>query len=146
MTRAWEQNVNGNREAVLERWLSSIVELLPGTKSRDSLVASAIAAELGGLLDAVTDHSASAAEPIVRITRILAVQEIAPSKALSILFLLRGLIDELAAECGHPCRDRLEELTLQAFDSYMKHRETIYQLKVDEGRRRMHMALRRAEA
>jgi hypothetical protein len=35
---------------------------------------------------------------------------------------------------------------LQAFDCFMKHRETIYQLKVDEGRRRMHMALRRVEA
>jgi len=145
MTRAWEQNVKENREAVLERWLSSVLAMLPGEKSRRSLVATAIAEELGGLLDAVTDCTAPAAEPIVRITRILAVQEIVPSKALSILFLLRGLIDEFAAECDHLCRDRLEELTLQAFDSYMKHREAIYQLKVDEGRRRMHMALRRAE-
>lgn len=146
MTTAWEQKVNENREAVLERWISSIVAMLPGQKGRDSLVGSAIADELGGLLDAVTDRTAPAAEPIVRITRILAVQEIAPSKALSILFQLRGLIEELPADCDHPCRDRLEALTLQAFDSYMKHREAIYQLKVDEGRRRMHMALRRAEA
>jgi len=146
MTRAWEQKVNENREALLERWLSSIVAMLPGEKSRESLLASAIAAELDGLLDAVTDRAVPAAEPIMRITRILAVQEIAPSKALSILFLLRGLIEELAAECGHPCRDRLEELTLQAFDSFMKHREAIYQLKFDEGRRKMHMALRRVEA
>jgi len=146
MTRAWEQKVNENREVVLDRWVSSIMAMLPGSKSGGSLVASAIAAELGGLLDAVTDHSASAAESIVRITRILAVQEIPPSKALSILFQLRGLIEALPVECDHPCRDRLEELTLQAFDSYMKHRETIYQLKFDEGRRKMHMALRRAEA
>jgi len=62
------------------------------------------------------------------------------------LFMLRGLIEELPAECDHPCRDRLEGLTLQAFDSYMKHRETICQIKFDEGRRKMHMALRRAEA
>ena len=41
---------------------------------------------------------------------------------------------------------RLDALTLEAFDSYMRHREKIYQLKVEEGSRRMYMALRRAEA
>jgi hypothetical protein len=146
MTRAWEQIVKENRSRVLERWTSSVVSMLPGAMGHGSLVAVAIAEELGGLLDAVMDRTLPASEPIVRITRILAVQEIPPSKSLSILFVLRGLIEELPASCSHPCRDRLEELTLQAFDSYMKHRETIYQLKVDEGRRRMHMALRRAEA
>lgn len=146
MSRAWEQTVKENRDILLERWTSSVVAMLPGQMSRGSLVATAVAGELGALLDAVTDSTVPAAEPIVRITRILAVQDIPPSKSLSILFLLRGLIEELPAECDHPCRDRLEALTLQAFDSYMKHCETIYQLKVDEGRRRMHMALRRAEA
>jgi hypothetical protein len=146
MTRAWEQIVKENRDRLLERWTSSVVAILPGAMSHGSLVAAAIAEELGGLLDAVTDRSMPAAESIMRITRILAVQEIPPSKSLSILFVLRGLIEELPAECDHPFRDRLEELTLQAFDSYMKHRETIYKIKVDEGQRRMHMALRRAEA
>jgi hypothetical protein len=146
MTRAWEQIINDNRQSVLDRWTSSIVAMLPGGLSHGSLVSAAIAGELGGLLDAVTDRSLPVAEPIVRITRILAVQEIPPSKALSILFRLRGLVEGLPTESGDLFRDRLEELTLQAFDSYMKHRETIYQLKVDEGRRRMHMALRRVEA
>jgi hypothetical protein len=146
MTRAWEQIVKEDRDRLLERWTSSVVSMLPGGMSHGSLVAAAIAEELGGLLDAVADRSMPAAEPIMRITRILAVQEIPPSKSLSILFVLRGLIEELPAECDHPFRDRLEELTLQAFDSYMKHRETIYKIKVDEGQRRMHMALRRAES
>jgi hypothetical protein len=146
MTRAWEQIVKENRDRLLERWTSSVVAMLPGGMSHGSLVAAAISEELGGLLDAVADRSLPAAESIMRITRILAVQEIPPSKSLSILFGLRGLIDELPAECDHPLRDRLEELTLQAFDSFMKHRETIYKIKVDEGQRRMHMALRRAEA
>jgi hypothetical protein len=146
MTRAWEQIVKENRKALLERWTSSVVAMLPGGMSHGSLVAAAIAEELGALLDAVTDRTMQAAEPVMRITRILAVQDIPPSRALSILFMLRGLIEELPVECDHPCRDRLEELTLQAFDSYMKHRETICQIKYDEGRRKMHMALRRAEA
>jgi hypothetical protein len=146
MTRAWEQIVKENRKTLLERWTSSVVAMLPGGGSHGSLVAAAIAEELAALLDAVADPSAQANEPIMRITRILAVQDIPPSKSLSILFMLRGLIEELPAECDHPCRDRLEELTLQSFDSYMKHRETIYQIKFDEGRRKMHMALRRAEA
>ncbi|UWX57599.1 RsbRD N-terminal domain-containing protein [Chlorobaculum sp. MV4-Y] len=146
MTRAWEQIVKENRKALLERWTSSVVAMLPGGMSHGSLVAAAIAEELDALLDAVTDRAMQAAEPIMRITRILAVQDIPPSKSLSILFMLKGMIEELPVECDHPCRDRLEELTLQAFDSYMKHRETICQIKYDEGRRKMHMALRRAEA
>jgi hypothetical protein len=146
MTRAWEQIVKENRKTLLDRWNSSVVAMLPGGASHGSLVAAAIAEELGALLDAVTDRTVQAAEPIMRITRILAVQDIPPSRSLSILFMLRGLIEELPAGCDHPCRDRLEELTLQAFDSYMKHRETICQIKFDEGRRKMHMALRRAEA
>ncbi|NTU54419.1 MAG: hypothetical protein HGA97_12150 [Chlorobiaceae bacterium] len=146
MTRAWEQIVKENRDRVLERWSSTVMAMLPGGMSHGSLVAVAITEELGILLDAIMDRTLPVAEPIVRITRILAVQEIPPSQSLSILFLLRGMIEELSVECDHPFRDRLEALTLQAFDSYMKHRETIYQIKVDEGRRRMHMALRRAEA
>lgn len=146
MTRAWEQIINSNRQAILGRWCSSVMAMLPGGLNHGSLVASALAEELGGLLDAIADPTLPIAEPIVRITRILAVQEIPPSKALSILFGLRGLVEGLPAECTEPFRDRLEELTLQSFDSYMKHRETIYQLKVDEGRRRMHMSLRRAGA
>jgi hypothetical protein len=146
MTRAWEQTVKENRNTLLERWTASVVEMLPGGGSHGSLVAAAIGEELGALLDAVTDRTIQAAEPVMRITRILAVQDIPPARSLSILFMLRGLIEELPGECDHPCRDRLEELTLQAFDSYMKHRETICQIKYDEGRRKMHMALRRTEA
>jgi len=146
MTRAWEQTIRDNRQAVLDRWTASVMAMLPGGLSHVSLVAGAIAEELGGLLDAIADSSLPASEPIVRITRILAVQDIPPSKALSILFGLRGLVEGLPPESGELFRDRLEELTLQTFDSYMKHREAICQLKVDEGRRRMHMALRRAEA
>ncbi|HWR00275.1 MAG TPA: RsbRD N-terminal domain-containing protein [Chlorobaculum sp.] len=146
MTRAWEQIMTRDRQAILDRWSSSVMAMLPGGLNHGSLVASAIAEELGGLLDAVSDSGKSASEPIVRITRILAVQEIPPSKALSILFGLRGMVEGLDPESGERFRDRLEDLTLQAFDSYMKHREAIYQLKVDEGRRRMYMALRRAEA
>lgn len=146
MTRAWEQTVKENRDSVLERWTTTVLAMLPGGMNHASLVGAALAEELGALLDAVMDRTLSAAEPIVRITRILAVQEIPPSKSLSILFVLRSLIEELPADCDHPFRDRIEELTLQSFDSFMKHRETICQIKYDEGRRKMHMALRRAEA
>jgi hypothetical protein len=146
MTRAWEQTVKENRKALLEQWTTSVMAMLPGGGSHGSLVATAIGEELNALLDAVTDRTMQAAEPIMRITRILAIQDIPPSKSLSILFMLKAMIEELPGECDHPCRDRLEELTLQAFDSYMKHRETICQIKYDEGRRKMHMALRRAEA
>jgi len=75
------------------------------------------------------------------------VQEFPPSKAMTLFFELKTILGELCSEAETGLlQSRIEELTLKAFDSYMMHREKIYQLKVDESRRRMFMALRRAEA
>ena len=43
-------------------------------------------------------------------------------------------------------RARTNQLLLDSFDLFMKHREIIYQLKVEESSRSMHMALRRVNA
>ena len=143
MTNAWELALMQNRQAVLDRWSAAAAERLPGGTA--SPVAEALAGELGTLLDALAGGSALD-EKLSRITRILAVQELPPSKALALFHDLLPLCEGLSADEREGFRERIDELVLQAFDSYMKHRETIYQLKVDEGRRRMHMALRRVEA
>ena len=143
MTKAWEQALMENRHAVLDRWSAEAAAMLPG--GCDSPVAEALAVELGRLVDAIAGGLA-VDEALVRLTRILAVQEMPPSKALSLFFGLLPLCEGLSADARDCLRNRVDELVLQAFDCYMKHRETICQLKVDEGRRRMHMALRRAEA
>ncbi|MBC8219236.1 MAG: hypothetical protein H8E67_01530, partial [Proteobacteria bacterium] len=39
---------------------------------------------------------------------------------------------------------RLEQMTLEAFDSYVDHREKIYQIKVDESKNRAFMLLKKA--
>jgi len=143
MTKAWEQVLRENRQSLLERWFAGAASLLSGGGS--SPVAEALAAELGRLLDALA-HGSSVDEPLVHLTRILAVQQLPPSRALSLLLGLMPVCDGLTSDEGNRFRDRLDELLLQAFDCYMKHRETICQLKLDEGRRQMHMALRRAEA
>ena len=143
MTNAWEQALMENRQAVLDRWSAAAAERLPGGIA--SPVAEALAGELGMLLDALAGGSAFD-EKLSRITRILAVQELPPSKTLAIFLDLLPLCEGLSADAREGFRDLIDNLVLQAFDSYMKHRETIYQLKVDEGRRRMHMALRRVEA
>jgi hypothetical protein len=143
MTKAWEQALRDNRQSVLDGWSAGASSLLSGGNS--SPVAQALTVELGRLLDALAAGD-PVDDPLARLTRILAVQEIPPSKSLSLLFGIVPLCEGLSAEARDRFRDRVEELMLQAFDSFMKHRETIYQLKVEEGRRRMHMALRRVEA
>lgn len=143
MTKAWEQAIMENRQAVLDGWSAAAAERLPGGVA--SPVAEALAGELGMLLDALAGGSAPDGK-LARITRILAVQEIPPSQALALFHDLLPHCETLSVSARASLRDRLDQLLLQAFDSYMQHRETIYQLKVDEGRRRMHMALRRAEA
>lgn len=131
---------------MLDGWHRVAVTLLPGVSGHGSPVADALVAELDGIVDSLV-AGVSAEEPLSALTRILAVQELPPSRSLSILSGLRPLLaDELDAVERERLGDRIEKLTLQAFDRYMHHREVISQLKVDEGMRRMHMALRRAEA
>jgi hypothetical protein len=143
MTKAWEQALRDNRQSVLDGWSVGASSLLSG--GNPSPVADALAVELGRLLDAMAAGD-PVDEPLSRFTRILAVQDIPPSKSLSLLFDIVPLCGGLSADALERFRDRVEGLVLQAFDSFMKHRETIYQLKVEEGHRRMHMALRRVEA
>ncbi len=143
MTKAWEQALRDNRQSVLDGWSAGASSLLSGGTS--SPVSEALTVELGRLLDAMVAGD-PVDEPLSRLTRIMAVQDLPPSKSLSLLFGIVPLCGGLSADARDHFRARVEELALQAFDSFMKHRETIYQLKVDEGRRRMHMALRRAEA
>ena len=69
-----------------------------------------------------------------------------PKLILRVMMKKSIVADTLAQEVQDSFNARMDALVLQAFDSYMRHREKIYQLKVEEEKRRMHMALRRVEA
>jgi hypothetical protein len=81
-------------------------------------------------------------EPLDRIVRIRAVQDLAPSRALEFVFLLERAV---RAELGEAPAGRadlsglrawVDRLALQAFDQFTKCRERIHDLRVREIKRR----------
>ena len=87
------------------------------------------------------------------ILRIRSVQEFAPSQAVSFVFLLKRVIrEELAAKLHDPGLQaelaefdhRVDQLALFAFDVFTKSREQLYEVRVNEVKRRVSGLLRRA--
>ena len=146
MSKAWNSVIQENRTKILDRWIDRAGELYSGKIAPGGPVAGALKAALGMVLDALPGSGDLLDEALTRVTRILAVQDFPPSRAIALFFELNDIVQDLGPTDREQFRDRLERLVLQAFDSYMMHREKIYQLKVEEGSRRMHMALRRVES
>ncbi|MEI6652881.1 MAG: RsbRD N-terminal domain-containing protein [Chlorobiaceae bacterium] len=153
MKRRWIDLLEANKKAILERWLDCALALFPEKMGYSTPIAMVLSGALDKIVSGLGTSENDCKEALDDVTRILAVQNFLPSKALSIFLepklILRDIMmktnvaDTLMQEAFN---SRLDALTLEAFDSYMRHREKIYQLKVEEGSRRMHMALRRAEA
>ena len=153
MKRGWTEFLEANKKAMLEQLLDCALALFPEKMGYSTPIAMVFSGALEKILSSLGKSENDCKEALDDVTRILAVQNFPPSKALSIFLepklILRDIMmkttvaDTLMQEAFN---SRLDALTLEAFDSYMRHREKIYQLKVEEGSRRMYMALRRAEA
>ncbi|MCS7278691.1 MAG: RsbRD N-terminal domain-containing protein [Thermodesulfobacteriaceae bacterium] len=94
-----------------------------------------------------------AQEPLKRLMQIRAVQEPVPSKALNLFLQLktilreeigREIIDKFGIEEFLQLEDRINILTLRAFDYFIKFRETLYEIKFNEYRRNTFLLLKRA--
>lgn len=155
LSKEWAYMVDASRDVILEQWLERSLALFPEKMGYDTPVAEALAEALGKVLSGLERNSDGFRDALDDVTRILAVQNFLPSKAISIFFEPKKMLCEMMMKPAFAERMtqevqssfslRIDELVLQAFDSYMHHREQIAQLKVEEGSRRMFMALRRAE-
>ncbi len=85
------------------------------------------------------------------VIRIWAVQDFTPSQALAFVFLLKKVVrDELSQELKDPglaeacleLESRIDGLALLGFDVYMKRREKLCEIKVDEVKKRIGGLLR----
>ncbi len=92
------------------------------------------------------------AKTIEDLIKIRAVQEFAPSRALSFVFLFKKLLrDEFMQDLKKEGRldellafeTRIDNLGLIAFDIYTKNRDLITQMRIEEVKRSHHMLLRR---
>ena len=84
---------------------------------------------------------AEAAKPLEDIIKIRAVQEFAPSVAVSFVYLLKNIVrEELAREKNREevlsllsaLDSRIDKIALMAFDYYMDCRERLHQIRVNE--------------
>ena len=151
MNKEYIRLIRKNRSLVLERWRQSVLAFFPQKMHSATPLAEALSEILAEILDALGESPERVGETVNRISRILAVQNFPPSKAMSLFFELKSILREMAPgnekkKHWEEFQASIEHLTLQAFDSYMVHREKIYQLKVEESKRQTFMMSRRAKA
>jgi len=152
------------KSAILGRWLTTIFESYPPEtaiflrkeKDRfDNPVGYRIAEGLEGLYHAlIQDFDRERVLHFLdEIIRIRALQNFSPSQALAFIFILKNVIrEELADEIRKEnlagevleVESRIDGLALLGFDVYIKRREKVTELKVDEMKRSISGLMRKA--
>lgn len=153
------------KSAILERWLDLIFASYPpetaGFLKREkdrfnNPVAFRIYEGAKGLVEAVVVGATpeEISQSLDEIIRIKALQDFTPSQVLAFVFLLKMVIrEELNKEMGADAGLAVEMLALESqidgmallgFDVYLKRREKLFEVKVDEIKRGVSGLLRKA--
>ena len=152
------------KTAILEQWYHLIVESYPADtqsflkeqKDRfDNPVAYEFRQGIEGIYEALVHgmDRDGICSLLDRIISIRAIQEFPPSAAIAFIFLLkkaiRNTLEKEIVEDGisHALierESRIDGLALLCFDIYMKRREMIYEIKVNEIKNRASGILRKA--
>jgi len=152
------------KTAILEQWYHLIVESYPADtqsflkkqKDRfDNPVAYEFRQGIEGIYEALVHgmDRDSIYSFLDRIISIRAIQEFQPSAAVAFIFLLkkaiRNILEKEIVEDGisHELiehESRIDGLALLCFDVYMKRREKVYEIKVNEIKNRASGLLRKA--
>jgi hypothetical protein len=153
------------REAIFSKWRELLfASYAPETvgffkKERDRFnnpVAFRLSEGLKGLWAALLEGADpdEVAAHLDEIIRIRAVQDFSPAQSLAFIFLLKNvireeLIKEIKGDAGVVAEvleleSRIDGLALMAFDVFMKRREKLYEVKVDEVKSRVSGLLRKA--
>jgi hypothetical protein len=153
------------RPAILKRWLDVTVDTYPAEttlflKKQKNQFANPVGHTLAQGTEAIfdgllcADNAEKSASFLDSIIRIRAVQEGPPSRALVFIFLLKGIIREILGPAvqERPLAEELAALEsaidavgLRAFDSFIKCREKIYELKANETRNMTYRLLQKAQ-
>lgn len=141
---------------ILETYPADTSTFLKKQKDRfANPVGSTISQGIEGLFDELLKEmdSDKVSTFLDKIIRVRAVQDFSPSQAMAFIFLLKKVIRE---ELGREIREnglaeellklesRIDILALLSFDIYMKCREKIYEIRVNEVKNTVHMLLKRA--
>ena len=159
-----EKLLEEKKSAILNRWFDSILETYPSDtrdflrtkKNRfDNPVAHRIFSGIEGVFGQIlSDAEEKEVLPFLdKIIRVRAVQDFTPSQAVAFVFDLKKLVRE---ELGEDIRqgqlserlwmfeEKIDKMGLLALDIYMKCREEIYELRVNEVKRSVSRLIERA--
>ena len=145
-----DRDIAERRDEILERWVEDIIEGYPEEtaeflRSKKDRFANPVGASLreglaellDGVLGGVNPDNLSSA--LDRVIRVRAVQEFAPSAAVSFVFGLKNLLHEVAGDADGDVTEsldiidnRIEVLGLCAFDVYMRCREQMWSIRAQE--------------
>jgi hypothetical protein len=157
--------LTAKKGVIVDRWIQRIFEgysaesaiFLRREKDRfDNPLGSRISEGIKGLYDALlgemdTDRVLGCLDEVIRIK---AVQDFTPSQAVAFIFLIKQIIrEQLAVELRENQRiseellefeARIDGVALLGFDGFMKRREKLYELKVNEVRNKVSGLLRKS--
>lgn len=137
----------GAEEVILEKWFARTVEAYPGETVRflaaekdrfRNPVGSILRENLAVLLrEVLGGMEPSRMEPALEaIIRVRAVQELTAIQAVGFVFTLRSLLAEaMPGRDGFLVGERVDHLALMAFDEYVRCRERLSEIRLNESRR-----------
>jgi len=139
--------LTAKRRAIVDEWLARTLEAYPehtasflarGEDPFSNPVGHAFKEAFPVLVDELLGGMdlARIAPLLDQVVKIRAVQDFTPSQAVAFVFLLKKVIrEELKSDGLAAVEDRIDEMALLAFDLYLKCRERIYAIKVNESTR-----------
>ncbi|MBW1787357.1 MAG: RsbRD N-terminal domain-containing protein [Deltaproteobacteria bacterium] len=148
-----------NRSNLVKKWIGAVIDAYPKDSRRffhkeknrfANPIGQTIAEEVERLFDELIggEDDEKIASSLDAILRIQAIQDFAPSRAISFVFSLKGLVrDTVKGSAAGAFRDldeRMDRLALQAFDVYAGRRQKLYELRVNEVKRELSRLLQRA--
>ena len=86
MNTRWREFLEANKKAILEQWLDCALALFPEKMGYSTPIAMVLSGALEGILSGLGKSENNCKDSLDDVTRILAVQNILPSKALSIFW------------------------------------------------------------
>lgn len=155
--------IRTNREDILGRWRRSVLSSYPSQGAsflgaeRDRFanpVGATINDVTANMVDALIDGADNSvySESLDRFVRVRAVQEFSASRAVSFVFMLKNAIIETPGwdgpDNGQTAEklsffSRIDDMVLDAFDRYASCREKLYEVSVNEFKRRNRKVLER---
>lgn len=140
------------KSLIVKKWFNSIIDNYPADtshflkKQKDRFL-NPVGHTISQNIDSLFDEIIQGIDPakvypyLSDIIKINAVQDFSPSKAVSFVYLLKQVIkEELESDIREnrlsdelkSFESQLDNLALLSFDIYMKHREKIFELRVNE--------------